>query len=407
MSTLTRRSLCAGLGLAPLAMWGSSVRAEEEDPWSALDRVAEGTIQAGNTPGVVFLVGHRGKVVYKKAFGNRSLKPDVRPMTVDTVFDMASLTKVVATTSCAMALIEEGRLRPGDLVTQYWPEFGQNGKQEVTIRHLLTHTSGLASYINFYNRFGDKTKSVQDVREAIMNAIAQVAPANPLGSKMVYSDLGYISLGEVVRRVSGKPLDVYARERIFAPLRMRETTYNPQGELKERAAPTTMRAGAWIQGEVHDENAASQSGVSGHAGLFSTADDLSKFARMLLSSDGEGGRRYPLSPATVRLMTSPQTPSGLPVRGYGWDIDSSYSRVRGDLLPVGSFGHTGFTGTYLWVDPFSRSYIIGLSNRVHPDGKGNVLGMWARAANIVAGIVRPQNLPPRAGVADIPQGGAK
>lgn len=386
----------------------ASKQAPEQDRWAAIDRAAEETIASGNAPGVVLVVGHRGKIVYRKAFGNRSLRPEARPMTVDTVFDLASLTKVVATTSAVMALVEEGKLRPDDPVVRYWPEFGQAGKEKVTIRQLLTHTSGLSSYINFYRRYADARRpGVQDQREKVLQAIAEVAPTYPADTKQVYSDLGFITLGEIVRRVSGEPLEVYVRRRIFEPLGMRETTYNPQGRLQERAAPTTQRVNGFLQGVVHDENAATCGGVAGHAGLFSTAADLSRFARMLLSSDNGDRRRYPLSPATVRAMTSPQTPPGIRLRGFGWDIDSTYSHVRGDLLPRGSFGHTGFTGTYIWVDPYSRSFIIGLSNRVHPEGKGNVLRLWSRVANIVAGEVRPYALPPRGAIADIPQGGAK
>ena len=206
----------------------------------------------------------------------------------------------------------------------------------------------------------------------------------------------------MVRRASGEPLDRYVERRVFRPLGMRETAFNPAGALRERAAPTTQRGGQLLRGEVHDGNAAVCGGVAGHAGLFSTADDLARFARMLLSSDvpfqpqgARGEPRYPLSPAAVRKMTTPQTPPGVPLRGLGWDIDSLYSHVRGDLFPLGSFGHTGFTGAFLWVDPYSRTFLIGLSNRLHPDGKGDALPLWARAANVVAGIVSTGGLPPR------------
>jgi CubicO group peptidase (beta-lactamase class C family) len=367
-----------------------------EDPWAALDAVAGEAVTAGNVPGVVLLVNHRGRTVYRKAFGRRAVEPEPQPMTLDTVFDLASLTKPVATGSSIMALIEEGRLRLRDPVALHWPEFGANGKDKVTIRQLLTHSSGLASWENYQRRFGDAAgPAIQERTPQVLAALAERPLANPPDTRFTYSDLGYITLGEVVRRVSGEPLDRYAARRIFAPLRMRDTGFNPPPGLQARAAPTEKWNGLFRRGQVHDPNAAVMDGVAGHAGLFSTADDLARYGRMLLSSDGERGR-FPLSPATIRVMTTAASAEGLPKRALGWDVDSGYSHVRGDLLPVGSFGHTGFTGTFMWVDPYSRTFIIGLSNRVHPAGGGSPLGLWAKAANVVAGIVRPQVLPPRA-----------
>jgi len=399
---MTRRpylALFAGLLLFAALAQPPRAAAEEEDPWLRLDRVAQETIDAGETPGVVFVVGHRGKIVYRKAFGSRSLKPERTPMTVDTVFDVASLTKVVATTSSVMSLVEAGKLRLRDPVSRYWPEFKQNGKEAVTVRQLMTHTSGLPSWENYRKAFGDLNgPAIQDVRQQILPKLAATALQNPPDTKFVYSDLGFITLGELVQRISGEPLDQYAQRHVFAPLKMRDTGYNPDAERRLRAAPATLWNGTYLQGQVHDPNAAVMGGVAGHAGLFSTGDDLARFARMLLSSDNGDRKQYPLGPVTIRQMTSPHTPAGLPVRGLGWDIDSPYSHVRGDLMPLGSFGHTGFTGTFIWVDPYSQSFIIGLSNRVHPDEKGNVLGMWARAANVVCGIVHPPALPPRPAV---------
>ncbi|MFN3649519.1 MAG: exo-beta-N-acetylmuramidase NamZ domain-containing protein [Armatimonadota bacterium] len=394
-----RRSHRLVLALAALLALFCSLSvsgARADDPWADLDAAARATVQSGETPGVVLLVGHRGKVVYRKAFGNRSVQPAVEAMTPDTVFDLASLTKVVATTSCVMDLVERGRLRLNDRVVTYWPEFGANGKDKITIRQLLTHTSGLAAWDNYLKRFGDpQGPAVQDHTPKVMEALAAASLSYPTDTRFVYSDLGFITLGELVRRVSGEPLDVYARKHIFEPLGMKETGYHLSESLKPRTAPTTAYAGEFRRGAVHDPNAAVMGGVAGHAGLFSTADDLARFARMLLSSDGRGSRRYPLAPATIRTMTSPHSPERVPMRGLGWDIDSPYSHVRGDLLPVGSFGHTGFTGTYIWVDPYSESFVIGLANRVHPGDGGNVLPLWARAANVTAGIVRPQELPER------------
>lgn len=377
------------LGLAPPATPAT-------DGWAALDAVAEEAVRAGNVPGVVLLVHTGGRTVYRKAFGKRAVRPEPLPMTPDAVFDLASLTKPVATAGSVMALVEDGRLRLRDTVAQHWPEFGANGKDRVTIRQLLTHSSGLASWDNYQRKFGDMTgPPVQECTPRVLDALAGVALANPPDTKFTYSDLGFITLGEVVRRVAGEPLDRYAARRLFQPLGMRATGFNPLPSLLPRAAPTTEWNGVFRQGQVHDPNAAVMGGVAGHAGLFSTADDLARYGRMLLSSDGGSGR-YPLSPHTIRTMTTVASPEGLPRRALGWDVDTGYSHVRGDLFPVGTFGHTGFTGTFIWVDPYSRSFLIGLSNRVHPDGGGNPLGLWARAANVVAARVRPDALPPRA-----------
>ena len=370
--------------------------------WDHLDDAAREAVAAKHVPGVVFVVGQGDRILYRKAHGQRSVRPVAEPMTVDTVFDLASLTKPIATASAVLALVEDGRLRLSDPVIRWWPEFAPAGqerveeKRKITVRDLLTHTSGMPVYVNFQSRFGSPDgPAVQDHTEKVLAAIAELPVRSAAGERFAYSDLGFITLGEIVRRASGKRLDEYAEQRIFAPLQMRNTGFNPPEKLRPRTAPTTLRRGEFLRGQVHDGNAAVSNGIAGHAGLFSTADDLTRFARMLLSSDRADRRRYPLGPATVRLMTTPQTGPGLPVRGLGWDIDSPYSHVRGDLMPHGSFGHTGFTGTYLWVDPYSLTYLIGLSNRVHPDGQGNPQRLWARAANIVAGTVRPGQLPPR------------
>ncbi len=390
-------------GLAAVSRPAPAREARGDGAWARLDAVARAAVEAREVPGLVLLVGQGRKVLYRRAFGSRSVRPQAEPMTTDTVFDLASLTKVVATASCVMALVEEGRLRLNDPAARYWPEFGKNGKERVTLRQLLTHTSGLVAWEDYWKRLAAPAgPAVQDRRDAVLEAITEAALRQPPDTRFVYSDLGFITLGEVVHRVTGESLDAYARRRIFAPLRMNETGFSPPEPLRRRAAPTTERGGGFLRGEVHDGNAAVSGGVAGHAGLFSTADDLARFARMLLSSDDADRHSYPLRPYTIRRMTTPSSPPGLPVRGLGWDIDSPYSSVRGDLFPIGSFGHTGFTGTCIWVDPYSGAYLIGLSNRVHPDGQGSHIGLWARASNVVAGIVRGQAPPPRGPVPAAP-----
>jgi uncharacterized protein YbbC (DUF1343 family)/CubicO group peptidase (beta-lactamase class C family) len=348
-----------------------------------IDGLVEAAIKAKQLPGAVVLVGHDDAIVYRKAFGNRSLEPSVEPMTVDTIFDMASLTKVVATTTSVMMLIEEGRIRLADRVSAYVPGFGRYGKTEITIRHLLTHTSGLRPDLDL----GDPWTGYDT---AIARAVEEV-PTAPPGERFVYSDINFFLLGDIVGRVSGLPLDRFSAERVFQPLGMRDTMFKPPASLKPRIAPTERESpnAAVLRGVVHDPTARRMGGVAGHAGLFSTAADMSIFCRMLLG-DGRVGRTRILGPLTVTRMTSPATPPGMAsVRGLGWDVDSAYSSNRGDLLPIGSFGHTGFTGTSLWIDPLTRTYIVFLSNRVHPDGRGDVTPLRAKIATVVASAIRP------------------
>lgn len=401
MGRCTRRNL--GLMLAASLAPALRQAGAAATRWEEIDSAVARALGAAALPGAVFLIHHRGRIVYHKAFGHRALRPEYEAMTLDTMFDLASLTKPIATASSIMALVQDGRLRLNDSASEYWPEFKQGGKDRVTIRHLLTHTSGLAAWAPYHRELhAPDSNSPLGFREQVLSRIAGRKLDHEPGARFVYSDLGFMTLGQIVHQVSGLPIDQYARRRIFSPLGMTETGYNPPAELKPRIAPTTERGGAFLRGAVHDENAFISGGVAGHAGLFSTAADLSRFAKMMLSSDFAAKEDYPLSPYTIRQMTVPHTAPGLPRRGLGWDIDSGYSHVRGDLLPPGSFGHTGFTGTFLWVDPFSQTFIIGLSNRVHPDGKGNPLRLWAQVSNITAGMVQPGSLPPRPALQPLP-----
>ncbi|MBZ5513368.1 MAG: DUF1343 domain-containing protein [Acidobacteriia bacterium] len=324
-------------------------------------------------------MGHQGKIVYRRALGNRSLVPKKLPMTEDTIFDIASLTKVVATTTAVMQLVEQGKIRLEDLVGKYWPEFEANGKQEITVRELLTHYSGLPPDLEL--------KPEWSGYETAMKMIVAAAPVDPPGTRFIYSDVNFETLGELVRRVSGQPLDVYCSEHIFKPLGMKDTRFKPPRALRPRIAPTEYQygtSGKMLWGEVHDPTAYNMGGVSGNAGLFSTAADLAVFAQMLLDGGSSHGVRI-LSPLAIEKMTTAQNPwNQLALRGLGWDIDSSFSSNRGDLFPIGSYGHTGFTGTSIWIDPVSQTYVIFLSNRVHPDGKGDVVSLRARVANVVA-----------------------
>ena len=363
--------------------------AESTAGFAPIAALVEAAIARHELPGAVVLVGRGDEIVYHGAFGSRAVAPSVEPMTEDTIFDLASLTKVVATTTSVMTLVERGRIRLSDPVTQFIPEFGRYRKTAVTIRQLLTHTSGLRPDLELEVEFNG-------AGEAIRRAIEEV-PTAPPGERFVYSDINFFLLGEIVGRVGGERLDRYAKALIFDPLGMKETTFLPPEGWRPRIAPTERcRPLAWpcvgpadasvpfLRGTVHDPTARRMGGVAGHAGLYSTAADLSRFCRMLLDGGRLGAVRI-LSPATVARMTSPATPPEMrSVRGLGWDIDSSYSANRGELFPIGSFGHTGFTGTSLWLDPATKSYVIFLSNRVHPDGKGDVTALRGKVATVAA-----------------------
>ncbi|HXP41610.1 MAG TPA: serine hydrolase [Candidatus Acidoferrales bacterium] len=348
-------------------------RSPATGPLASVDAVITQAIHDGNIPGAVLLVGHNRQVIYRKAYGNRALEPRREPMTLETIFDLASLTKVVATTTAVMKLVEQGKIRLNDPVAKYLPEFGQNGKEDITVRQLLTHYSGLGPDLDL--------KTIWEGKETAYRMAFGEAPEAPPGSRFSYSDVNFIVLGAMVERVSGETLDKYCERRIFAPLKMMHTRFTPPAGLRPKIAPTQYDENEhMLRGVVHDPTARRMGGVAGHAGLFSTADDLAKFSQALLN--GGGGV---LSALSVEKMTRPEQPPSAPVlRGFGWDIDSPFSSNRGDLLPVGSYGHTGFTGTSMWIDPTTQTYIILLANAVHPRGKENAIALRSKVATAVA-----------------------
>jgi uncharacterized protein YbbC (DUF1343 family)/CubicO group peptidase (beta-lactamase class C family) len=332
---------------------------------SVCDKLIEDAIGQRKCPGAVLLVGRGDEVVYRKAYGNKSVAPTTRPMTVDTIFDLASLTKSVATGPSVMILAERGKLDIHAPVARYIPEFGQNGKGGVTIEDLLLHRGGLVpdnDIADYANGPGEAWKKLYALE---LNW--------PVGTHFAYSDVGFETLGKLVEVVSGKPLDVFAREELFEPLKMSHTTYLPPAQWRDRIAPTQQREGRWMVGEVHDPRADALGGVAGHAGLFSDADDISRFCRMLLHGGVLEGVRV-LKEMTYRSMIEARRlADGTGCRGYGFDIDTPYSGCRGDRFERGAtYGHTGFTGTMFWVDPVNQCYFILLTNSVHPDGKGDV-----------------------------------
>jgi SSS family transporter len=436
-------------------------------PVSALikDAIAEKKL-----PGAVVVVGHKGKIVFEQAYGVRKLagepgldgKPSpAEPMTVDTIFDMASLTKCLATATAIMQLYEAHKLNFDDPVVKYLPEFGVNGKEHVTIRELLTHYSGLPPDVSLKDAWG---LAKPDKAEGIKRAIESGLDSMP-GTKFVYSDVNYITLGVLVEKLTKEELDVYAQKHIFAPLNMTHTRYlpvekscgfmesysrqiAPDGVVLTRGGGVTLPCapGQWdrhsliqdiaptqhdnegtaetnpdfdhlLRGTVHDPTTRRMGGVAGHAGVFSTAGDVALFAQALLDRLAGRPSSFPLKRETLELMTRPEQPKtalatatiftrdgkstmpdgkpnlGVAARGFGWDINTGYSRPRGEVFPIGSFGHTGFTGTSLWMDPGSDSYVILLANAIHPRGnppisplRGQVATAAAKALGLSGGV---------------------
>jgi uncharacterized protein YbbC (DUF1343 family)/CubicO group peptidase (beta-lactamase class C family) len=356
------------------------------DRLARIDDAVEEAIARGELPGAVVLVGRGDRVVLRQAWGARAVAPEREPMTADTIFDVASLTKVVATAPAVLILVEEGRVRLADPIVRYLPDFAPDGgdRAKVTVEELLVHRAGFPP--------DDPLEIYNGNPEEIFARKFRRPLARPPGTAFVYSDVGYEVLGELVRRVSGQTLDAFTRDRIFLPLGMRETAFLPlaNGLPVARIAPTERRDDRdhWLRGEVHDPRAFALGGVAGHAGVFSTADDLARFCRMILAGGKLGGVRV-LSPLGVDSLTRPRYFGDGDVRALGFDIETAYSKNRGDLFPPGSFGHTGFTGTSLWIDPSSDTFVVFLSNRVHPDGKGDVGRLRAVVASVAASALEP------------------
>ena len=344
---------------------------------AAMDQAVAEAIAAKKIPGGVLWFEHDGQA-YQRAYGLRALAPAHEPISADTIYDAASLTKVIATTTAIMQLVERGRLELDAPVVRYLPAFGVHDKGAVTVRQLLNHHSGLRPDVDLKPAW-----SGYDTGVAL--ACAEKLRSLP-GSTFVYSDINFIILGELVRIVSGLRLDAYAAREIFQPLGLRDTGFLPPAAKHARVAPTELTASSMLRGVVHDPSARAMDGVAGHAGLFTTAEDLARFSRMLLGGGQLDGVRI-LSEASVAEMTRVQT-DGSNRRGLGWDIDSSFSGPRGRWFPAGaSYGHTGFTGTSVWIDPGTKTFVIFLANRVHPDGKGDTAPLRRTLATLAAEAV--------------------
>ena len=358
-----------------------------------IDSAVRAAIEAGEIPGAVVLVARHGKIGFLKAFGNRALEPMTERMTTDTIFDVASLTKVLATTPSILFLLERGLVRANEKVTRYLPGFATGGKRSITVKLLLTHHSGLRADF-------DLSVPWTGYDAALRQLWKEEVHGQP-GHAFAYSDLNFIALGEIVQSLSGKTLQDFVAENLYQPLGMHETSFRPPQRWLRRIAPTESRARSLaylrgsrdkksspdvLRGEVHDPTAWRMGGVAGHAGLFSTARDIAIYAQMHLNLGSYAGKRV-FAPGTIRASTRRQSPAESGVsRGFGWDIESPFSAPRGDLLE-GGYGHTGFTGTSLWIHPATDSFFVVLTNRVHPSGKGHVTHLRAVIANIVAASI--------------------
>jgi len=353
--------------LISICLLSSPLMAQDSPKISGIDPLVEQAIQAGNMPGAVVLIGTSNRILHRQAYGQRQVEPAPETMTLDTLFDLASLTKPVATATSILLLREQGKLDLDAPVMTYLPEFGQHGKEKITSAQLLTHTSGLVA--------DNHIRDYAHGREAAWKKICELKLTAPPGEKFIYSDVGFITLGILIEKLSGKSEKDFTATHLFEPLQMQETGYLPGKLLQTRAAPmnreqANREESQWIRGIVHDPRARAMNGIAGHAGVFSTADDLSRYARMILNRGTLQGVQI-LKPESIdALLISRPIPGG--IRTWGWDRQTGFSSNKGQGMTERAIGHGGFTGTGLWIDPGLDLYIIFLSNRLHPDGKGAV-----------------------------------
>ena len=378
------------LSFVAVSLCGADARAEAKegafDPakMQPVDSAIEEGIKDRKTPGAVLLVGNRAGILYEKAYGKLTYEDDAPPTRIDTIWDLASLSKPVGCATAVMILADQKKISIADPVAKYLPEFANNGKEKITIEMLLLHRGGLIP--------DNPLKDYQSGVETAWGNIMKLKPRWEPGTHFAYTDVGFLVLGKLVERVSGKTLDQFDREYVFGPLGMNETTYNPPDSLEARIAPTEKRDGKWIVGEVHDPRSYLLGGVAGHAGVFSTVRDVSRYCRMILNGGELEGKRI-MSAETLRQMITRQDLEDTdkegkkirPGRGLGFDFTSSYASVRGERFEAGkTFGHTGYTGTMFWMDPENDCFMIFLTNRVHPDDKSNIGPLRRKVATGVA-----------------------
>ncbi len=342
---------------------------------SRIDAIVEGEIAKGGFPGAVIAVGRREGVVFLRAYGHAVVHGGPVAMRTDTIFDIASLTKCVATAPAVLLLAEQGRLALDDPAERYLPGFAAHGKQAIRIRHLLAHDSGLPAYTGAAPLSAAHGPVCPD---AVLRAIGALEPLRPPGDTFRYSCLGYIVLGRITEVAAARPLDEFVREHLFVPIGMADTGYKPPPALRTRLAGTEVRDGSHPVGEVHDPLARLMGGVSGNAGVFSTAPDLSRYCRMLLGGGRLDGRQV-LAPRSVELLTTPQAHA----RAYGFDVGSSHAWIKGDALSPAAFCHSGYTGTSIVCDPLRNLFVVILTNRVHPDDRGSVRTLRTAIADLL------------------------
>ncbi|MFZ2147097.1 MAG: serine hydrolase domain-containing protein [Sedimentisphaerales bacterium] len=361
--------LCVATGCQPVQ---KEIRKQR---FSEIDLVIEEEIEKGNIPGAVVFVGKQGDILYWEAFGYEVIEPCEEPIDRNTVFDLASLTKPIATATSIMILRDRKAIDLDGYVGTYLPAFACNGKEEVRIKHLLTHTSGLPAYTNvddLKEQFGSPCP------EKVIDKICELEAISKPGEEFRYSCLGYITLAKIAEAVSGMSIADFSRENIFVPLGMKHTAYNPPVSWEKDIAATEIVDQQLLRGTVHDPLAKLMGGISGNAGLFSNAYDLSIYCKMLLNDGIWNGRRV-LSPEAVAMLTTAQTDG----RAYGFDVSSSYSSAKGSYAPEKAFCHTGYTGTSIVCDPVSETFVIILTNRVHPSDQGTAKSVRSKVADIV------------------------
>jgi len=360
----------------------ASKREMDSDAKAALDRAVAAAIELKMTPGAVVVAGRSDGVVFEKAYGTTTYEADARPMTRETVFDLASLSKVVGGATSVMALVDEGKISVTDPVSKYIEGMKVADKKDITIEQLLLHRGGFVP--------DNPMKDFSDGRDAALKKIYTAKLKYGPGKNFEYSDNSFIVLGELIGQVADEPLDRFAKQKIFTPLKMTSTTYNPPKEWKDRFAPTEKRDGTWISGQVHDPRSHAMGGVAGHAGVFSTGGDVARFCRMIINKGELDGARV-LKESTVadmlksRCIADPKDPKKLYCRGYGFDVDTTYSGgPRGERFEKGTtVGHTGYTGTSFWIDPVNDAFVVLLTNRVHPDDDAEIKMLRKRIATIV------------------------
>jgi len=360
------------------------VQRVKPEHFTKIGPVVEAEIAKGSFPGAAVLVGQGDEILYWEAFGREVNEPFQEPAGKNTIFDLASMTKPIATATSIMILRDRGRIDLDDRVGKYLPAFACNGKEDARIRHLLTHTSGLPAYTNanaLKEEFGNPCPD--KVVEKICNFQAVSEP----GERFRYSCLGYITLAKIVEIISGQDIAEFSRRNIYARLGMKSTGYNPSASRTKDIAATEIVDGQLLRGTVHDPLAQLMAGKSGNAGLFSNAHDLSIYCRMLLDK-GVFRRRRILSAESVDLLTTEQSHG----RAYGFDVNSSYAWVKGDYAPDAAFCHTGYTGTSLVCDPGSGLYVIILTNRAHPHDEGTTKPVRKNVADIVFSGLQPTTL---------------